>query len=168
MAKRKRKDLVPMNEEEAGLLLAESPKEEPLPVVENELPPDEEEEDQPKVNSVVADKYKNNYIENAKLNGNGNKAARRSNWDWLAQQIAAHCLDEKQHIRMDDFVLLLNMNSVDHSKWTNRNKGWEGRFRMTGRVALQKIVAGNNYLVLPNGDLATPPTEWITKYAKSN
>lgn len=133
-------------------------------------------EDKPN-NSVVKDKFKTKYIENARALGVGGKAAKRSNWDWLSQQIAAYCLDDKAKISIGAFVALLDANGVDHSKWTNRNKGWEGRFRMTGRVALQKVVANAGILhipVAPDADgkveetieptIVAAPPEWCALY----
>lgn len=114
-------------------------------------------------NSVVKDKFKKSYIDNAKLIGATGKAARRSNWDWLAQTIAEQCLVEKEKIDIGRFTDLLDANGVDHSRWTNRNKGWEGRFRMTGRVALQKIVATNGVLKTMTGEVV-PPADWVAKY----
>ena len=40
-------------------------------------------------NSIVKDKFKEKYIANAIAMGETKKAAKRSNWDWLAQQLAA-------------------------------------------------------------------------------
>lgn len=120
------------------------------------------------INSVVAEKYKNRYIENATAHGVKHKAAKRSNWDWLAQQIASLCLNEKHALDMPTFVALLDANHVDHSKWTNRNKGWEGRFRMTGRVALQRKVVEQNQLVLPDGSTTVPTPDWVAKYSKES
>jgi hypothetical protein len=124
----------------------------------------EQEEDVKEPSSVVKDVFKNRYIANARENGIKGKAAKRSNWDWLAQQIAMVCLNDNHSIRMDDFVALLDANGVDHSRWVNRNRGWEGRFRMTGRVALQRIVADKGELKYPNGDVAMAPMEFILKY----
>jgi hypothetical protein len=122
------------------------------------------EEDNAKPNSVVHVKFKQKYLDNARALGIPGKAAKRSNWDWLAQQIAAQCLDGKHKISISCFLELLDANGVDHSRWTNRSKGWEGRLRMTGRVALQKIVANANALVLLDGTTATPPEDWAAKY----
>jgi hypothetical protein len=115
-------------------------------------------------NSVVKDKFKVKYIENARALGIPGKAAKRSNWDWLSQRIAAACLDEKHSIRISDFVALLDANGVDSSRWTNRNRGWEGRFRMTGRVALQKKVADAGVLHTPDGSEWLAPAEWCERY----
>lgn len=128
---------------------------------EGDLAKDGEEEKVP--NSVVKDKFKTRYIENAKAAGETSKAAKRSNWDWLAQTLAEHCLGDKGKIDINKFVDILDANGVDHSRWTNRNKGWEGRFRMTGRVALQKIVAQNNLLKTTVSEIV-PPTGWVERY----
>jgi hypothetical protein len=126
-------------------------------------------EEKPEPNSVVKDKFKTKYIENAIAQGVTHKAAKRSNWDWLSQQIAAYCLDDKHSIDIVKFLSLLDANGVDHSKWTNRNRGWEGRLRMTGRVALQKVVAESGWLKFPDNEEATDiselaPPEWRAKY----
>lgn len=123
----------------------------------------EVEADNAKPNSVVAPKFKDKYLSNARALGIPGKAAKRSNWDWLAQRIAAICLDDKHKISIERFKGLLDVNGVDHSKWTNRNKGWEGRFRMTGRVALQKVVANSGKLVTLEGEEAAP-SEFIARF----
>ena len=123
---------------------------------------DDEEEDKP-ITSVVAEKFKLKYIEQAKAAGIAGKAAKRSSWDWLAQQIAEQCLGEKEKLNVNDFMDLLECNGVDYSRWTNRNRGWEGRFRMTGRVALQKVVANAGVLKTMSGEIVPPP-EWVEKY----
>lgn len=125
------------------------------------------EEDNEKPNSVVAPKFKDLYLRKAREAGIAGKAAKRSNWDWLSQTIAANCLKEKEKIDITAFTAILEANGVDYSKWTNRNKGWEGRFRMTGRVALQKIVAANGVLKLADGSEAVAPEEWKNKYKKA-
>jgi hypothetical protein len=116
--------------------------------------------------SVVAVKFKDKYIENAKLLGVSGKAARRSNWDWLSQQLASICLNDKHKIDIDKFLSVLDANGVDHSKWTNRNKGWEGRLRMTGRVALQKVVANTGGLNLGDEDktVVMAPPEFVARF----
>lgn len=124
----------------------------------------EVEADNKQSNSVVASKFKDKYLAQARAAGIAGKAAKRSNWDWLAQQIAAVCLTDKHKIRMEDFLTLLELNGVDHSRWTNRNKGWEGRLRMTGRVALQKVVANSGVLKVGDGQEITAPPEFIARY----
>jgi len=128
-------------------------------VVEGEVEPED------KVpNSVVKDKFKVKYIENARAQGIPGKAAKRSNWDWLSQQLATFCLNDKHSIDIGAFTDVLEANGVDHSRWTNRNRGWEGRFRMTGRVALQKVVANSGVLKWPTGEPTPAPADFVEKY----
>ena len=114
--------------------------------------------------SVVAVKFKDRYIANARDAGIPGKAAKRSNWDWLSQTIASQVLNEKHKISIESFTAILDANGVDHTKWTNRNKGWEGRFRMTGRVALQRKVADSGKLILADGSESQAPADWVEKF----
>jgi hypothetical protein len=118
-------------------------------------------EDNAKPNSVVKRAYKEKYAERNKADG---KRAQRSCWDWLAQSLAGECLDDKAKISIEKFVAILDANGVDHSRWTNRNKGWEGRLRMTGRLALQKVVASAGVLKTSDGEELVAPAEWVAKY----
>jgi len=120
--------------------------------------------DNAKARSVVAVGYKTRYADRAANAGHKRKAAQRSCWDWLAQTIAAQCLEGKDRISIEKFLALLDANGVDHSRWTNRNKGWEGRLRMTGRLALQRVVAEAGTIVLLDDDVAEAPAEWIAKH----
>jgi hypothetical protein len=114
--------------------------------------------------SIVKDKFKAKYAENAALIGDTRKQVKRSNWDWLSQQLAVACLSEKGKIDIGAFTDVLDANGVDHSRWTNRNRGWEGRFRMTGRVALQKVVANSGRLITPGGTVLEAPEDFCNKY----
>jgi hypothetical protein len=118
-------------------------------------------EDIAKPNSVVKRAYKEKYAERNKADG---KRAQRSCWDWLAQSLAGECLDEKAKISISKFLAILEANGVDHSRWTNRNKGWEGRLRMTGRLALQKVVASAGVLKTADGEELVAPAEWVAKF----
>jgi len=116
--------------------------------------------------SVVGRKYKLRYKERAMQAGIAGKAAKRSKWDWLAETLAGECLrGAKQKIDIAAFTAILEANGVDHGRWTNRSPGWEGRFRMTGRLALQRIVAEAGLLRLPDGEELEAPAEWIAKFA---
>lgn len=115
-------------------------------------------------NSVVKAKYKVRYAHRAIEAGLKKKRAKRSAWDWLAEKLADECLDSKDRISIERFLAVLDANGVDHSKWQNRSKGWEGRLRMTGRLALQRVVAEANVLRLPDGEEMVPPAEWVAKY----
>ena len=117
--------------------------------------------DNAKPNSVVRRAYKEKYAERNKADG---KRAQRSCWDWLAQSLAGECLDDKAKISIEKFLHVLELNGVDHSRWTNRNKGWEGRLRMTGRLALQKVVAQAGILKTADGEELVAPAEWVAKF----
>ena len=121
-------------------------------------------EDIERKRSVVKPVYKAKYAERAKAAGIRSKVAQRSAWDWLAQELAAEVLDEKQKLIVDRFLALLDANGVDHSRWTNRSKGWEGRLRMTGRLALQKRVAETGVLITPEGASIEAPADWVAKF----
>lgn len=118
--------------------------------------------DNAKPSSVVKPGYKHKYAERAATAGLG-KVAQRSCWDWLAQQLAGECLDGSK-ISIEKFLRVLELNGVDHSRWTNRNKGWEGRLRMTGRLALQKVVAAQGHLKV-DGDELVAPADWVAKFS---
>jgi hypothetical protein len=119
-------------------------------------------EDNAKKGSVVRSAYKHRYAERAAGAGLG-KVAQRSCWDWLAQELAAECLIGTK-ISIDRFLALLDANGVDHSRWTNRSKGWEGRLRMTGRLALQKVVAAQGHLKTAEGAALEAPADWVAKH----
>jgi len=123
---------------------------------------DEVAADNAKKSSVVRTAYKKLYAERAAAQGGG-KVAQRSCWDWLAQELAAECL-EGTKISIDRFLAVLDANGVDHSRWQNRAKGWEGRLRMTGRLALQKVVAAQGGLKTAEGALLEAPADWIAKH----
>jgi hypothetical protein len=119
-------------------------------------------DDNAKKNSVVKTAYKKRYAERAAAAGGG-KVAQRSCWDWLAQELASECLDGSK-ISIARFLAVLDANGVDHSRWQNRSKGWEGRLRMTGRLALQKVVAAQGYLRTAEGADLAAPADWIAKH----
>jgi hypothetical protein len=121
--------------------------------------------DNAKRNSVVGTKYKRRYAARAAAQGLG-KAAQRSSWDWLAQTMAGEVLDEKDRLDVSKLLALFDANGVDHSKWTNRSKGWEGRLRMTGRLALQRVVAESGTLQTADGETLEAPAEWVAKFAR--
>jgi hypothetical protein len=118
--------------------------------------------DNAKSGSVVKSTYKHRYAERAAAAGHG-KVAQRSCWDWLAQQLAGECLTGSK-ISIVKFLAVLDANGVDHSRWQNRSKGWEGRLRMTGRLALQRVVAEAGVLKTADGEELVAPAEWVAKF----
>lgn len=121
-------------------------------------------EDNAKRHSVVKTAYKQKYAERAAAAGLG-KVAQRSAWDWLAQTMAGEVL-EGTKLNVAKLLALFDANGVDHSRWTNRSKGWEGRLRMTGRLALQKKVAESGILHTADGEELVAPAEWVAKFAR--
>jgi len=119
--------------------------------------------DMEKARSVVKNSYKRKYAERARSNGHASKVAQRSTWDWLAQNLAGECNHPSGALDVEAFLHVLDLNGVDHSRWTNRSKGWEGRLRMTGRLALQRVVAAAGVLVV-EGDEIVAPAEWVAKH----
>jgi len=118
--------------------------------------------DNEKKGSVVRSSYKKTYAARAAGAGLG-KAAQRSCWDWLAQELARECLVGTK-IDIGRFLKTLEANGVDHSRWNNRSKGWEGRLRMTGRLALQKVVAQQGFLRTVEGAEIEADAEWVKKH----
>jgi hypothetical protein len=118
-----------------------------------------------KKGSVVRTGYKKLYAARAAEAGLG-KVAQRSCWDWLAQELAAEVLvDGKLH--EERMRSLLSANGIRHEHWgtgEKRTKGWEGRLRMTGRLALQRVVAKNGHLATAEGAMIEAPAEWIAKH----
>jgi hypothetical protein len=118
--------------------------------------------------SVVKPVYKVRYRDRARANGETRKAAKRSAWDWLAQQLAGEVLTKDNKLRVDDFAALLEANGIEKplERWPNQSKGWEGRLRMTGRLALQRIVAETGLLRLADGETLEAPAEWVAKFLR--
>jgi len=115
--------------------------------------------------SVVKAAYKVRYRDRARAAGIRGKAAKRSNWDWLAQTLAGECLNKAGKIDIDKFVAILACNGEPDAlaRWDNRSKGWEGRLRMTGGLWLRTEVAEAGVLRLPDGEELVPPAEWVAK-----
>jgi hypothetical protein len=126
-------------------------------------------EDDYRGNSVVSAEYKARYRERAETMARkpkdiSAKALRRCNTDWLAIQLARLTLDEKQHTNVPALEAILSANGVKHEHWNRTTRGWQGRLRMTGRLALQRKVAENDgELVLPDGAVLKAPRTWVEK-----
>lgn len=119
--------------------------------------------------SVVAPSYKLLYAEralSARLpKGVNRKVAARSNGDWLAMTIAKACIVGKTTLDLSKFEALLDANGVKHNHWNRTTKGWQGRLRMTGRLALQRVIVDNEgELVLPDNSTVAAPKAWLAKH----
>jgi hypothetical protein len=117
--------------------------------------------------SVVKRDYKLKYKNRAREAGIKGKAAKRSTWDWVAQVMATQTLTKKSKTDVPALYDFLHVNEVDTSTWLNRAPGWEGRLRMTGGLALRRIVAERGTLFLRDGtELEVPEAELARLQAK--
>lgn len=112
--------------------------------------------------SIVGATYKERYAARAAEKGRKDKAAKRSCCDWLADQLAKLVLneDKKRSLNVDAFEQLLEANAIRHEAWKREGKGWQGRFRMSGRLALQREVAESGVLVTADGEEIRAPKAW--------
>lgn len=94
------------------------------------------------------------------------KALRRMSGDWLAIELAKLTLDPKAHLVVAQFEAVLDANGIDHGKWNRTSKGWQGRLRMTGRLALERVVAAEGALVVPGGATIPAPRAWVASHTR--
>lgn len=121
--------------------------------------------------SVVQSAFKAKYAarEAAMLRrpkGVSRKALARSTGDWLAVELAKRVLDDKSKIVVPLLEALLDANGVKHSHFNRTTKGWQGRLRMSGGLALRTIVANEEALILANGERLEAPRSWCAKYQR--
>lgn len=120
--------------------------------------------------SVVKPTYKLRYAErvvNGEVRGKkgvSKKAQARSCSDWLALELAARTLGEKDALNVGAFEAILDANGIEHRHWNRTTKGWQGRLRMTGRLALQRVVAAEEQLFLADGEAVKAPRSWVQKH----
>jgi hypothetical protein len=123
-------------------------------------------------NSVVKSAYKAKYAERAanmarKPKGIAKKVLQRSNSDALVVALATACNDPKSGaLDVPKFEAVLDANGVRHAHWNRTTRGWQGRLRMTGRLALERVVAeANGELVVPGLDEPVHlPRTWVQKH----
>lgn len=122
--------------------------------------------------SVVKSTYKIAYAEKVKAGAKGKKGVSkkvqaRCCGDWLALELAARTTNAKTGaIDVSAFEAILDANGVAHAHWNRTTKGWQGRLRMTGRLALQRVVAeADGELELPGGERIVAPKSWVAKFA---
>lgn len=120
--------------------------------------------------SVVKPAYKLRYAEREaamqrRPKGIPRKALARCNGDWLALELARYTLDEKGSLVVALFEQVLTDNGVAHEKWNRTTKGWQGRLRMTGRLALERVVAQSGKLIV-DGDEHAAPKAWIAAHKR--
>lgn len=126
----------------------------------------EEEEEDERSGSIVPNTYRAVYRE---VSTTGQSCG-----DWLAERLAIDTLSGGK-LRMADLIATFERNRVDlGAKWATvrfaPTPGWQGRFRMSGRIALEKRIALNGTYASPSGPVITPHADWLdkirTKHAK--
>lgn len=124
--------------------------------------------------SVVRSAYKAKYAEREaamakRPKGVSRKALARSSGDWLAIELAKLVLDDKSKLVVGLYTALLDANGVRHDQYSRTTKGWQGRLRMSTRLALQRVVAEAGELRVPGengGWSAIPaPKAWVAKHS---
>jgi len=131
----------------------------------------EQEEHEGLAHSVVKGEYKARYRERAdnmarRPKGVPLKALRRMAGDWLAIELAKRTLDDKAKLVVPSLEAILDANGVKHGHWNRTTKGWAGRLRMTGGLALRTVVAREGVLTLPDGTTLDAPRAWVAKYER--
>lgn len=121
----------------------------------------DDEDEEPESRSVVPDRYKKEYAERGHPAHCG---------DWLAVTLNGFCLGETGS-NLTTLTVIAEANGVDTARYsTNRTNGWQGRFRMTVRNVLAKLVATAGVLHVPaeasgENDLELQaPAAWIAEH----
>lgn len=118
-----------------------------------EIDPAGEEEEEERGGNIVGEKYRQLYRE---VSTTG-----QSNGDWLAERLTADTTNADGKMNLDDLLAIFERNGVDLSaKWAlarfTQSPGWRGRFRMSGRNVLEKIVARDGVYFDGTGAKVTP------------
>ena len=104
--------------------------------------------------TVVPVGYKSAYRARAAALGRTSKAAKRSNSDWLAQELEAECIGKGGAFDLQRFLAIFHANTGEDAlvRWPNRNNGWEGRLRMSGAIVLRGVVGKRGTFRTPEGE----------------
>lgn len=103
--------------------------------------------------TVVPVGYKAAYRANAAKLGRTSKAAKRSNSDWLAQELEAEVIGKGGVFDLPRFLAIFSANTGEDAlaRWPNRNNGWEGRLRMSGSIVLRGVIGKRGVFRTPEG-----------------
>lgn len=137
------------------------------------------EEEETVSGSVVRETYRKLYAESS--------TNKQTCGDWLAETLVAWANGGKLDIEVLAMIFSQNGLPVDTARWASQwreaeqggqpSNGWQGRFRMSGRLALEKIVAKTGFLFDHTGSKTIVPEEalaelrakhekWLAKEAK--
>lgn len=118
---------------------------------------DAEDEEVLRGGSVVPDKYKKQYAADGHPGNCG---------DWLALTLEPLVTNQASKFDPDAMDEIARLNNIDTSKLNRDSRGWQGRFRMTTRNMMVKVVAKSGVLHVPaseKGDTVAAPTDWIAR-----
>ena len=103
--------------------------------------------------TVVPVAYKAAYRAKAAALGLAGKAHKRSNCDWLAQELASECV-RKGVFDLPRFLAIFEANTGEDAtaRWPSRTNGWEGRLRMSGAIVLRGVVGKRGTFRTPEGE----------------
>lgn len=105
--------------------------------------------------SVVPDRYKERYKEMGHPGTCG---------DWLALTLLPLTTLPNGKLDADAMAEIARLNGIDTAKLNRTTPGWQGRFRMTARNMLVKVVAKQGFLNVPpteDGDQVKAPGDWL-------
>lgn len=107
-----------------------------------------------KPKTVVPTGYKNAYRARAAAMGRTSKAAKRSNSDWLAQELEAECIGKGGAFDLSRFLAIFTANTGEDAlaRWPSRTNGWEGRLRMSGAIVMRGVVGKRGTFRTPDGE----------------
>lgn len=117
---------------------------------------------------VVPDIYKKRYAASGDATTCG---------DWLALLLNQHCqtLDEKGKTltdldRVEAIAIANGVEAARVDRLGTQTNGWQGRYRMTVRNMLTKVVASKGYCLIPEGVASEDtevqaPAEWMAEHA---
>lgn len=114
-----------------------------------------QEEETERGGSVVPDTYKRRYAEAGHPSTCG---------DWLSDVLNPLVTNNQGKLDADAMAEVARLNGVSTDKLNRTTAGWQGRFRMTARNLLVKVVAKNGFLSVPaseDGDTVKAPAEWV-------
>lgn len=108
--------------------------------------------------SVVPASYRAKYRE---VSSNGQTCG-----DWLAERMVDDTSFADGKLNVEALIQLFEQNGLDmNAKWAlarhTQSRGWQGRFRMSGRIILEKVIAMSGVYSDPDGVQIAPPADWL-------
>lgn len=116
-------------------------------------------EEEPEVSgSVVPEKYRDIY---RLVSTTGT-----TNGDWLAEWLVTNTQNSLGQLSIEDLTAIFEANGLDtKAKWFNSrgSRGWQGRFRMSGRAVLERVIAVRGWVVDAQNNRVDIPAEFLNE-----